>query len=380
MSWAKEFGTSIFTKITVAANKAGALNLAQGFPDFDGPESIKNAAIQAIQKGGNQYAPSTGIPGLRKALSRRYKEKYDVHYDTDTEVTVVSGATEAIYLTIQSLHTAGDEIITFAPFYDSYLACAKLCGVKIKTVELSGDNWGFNVEDVEKQIGPKTKSILVNTPHNPTGKVFDLDEMKILADIARKHDLLVITDEVYEELVFDEHKHISMASLPGMKSRTITMSSAAKNFSMTGWKIGYICAPEHLAREIRAVHQFIVFCSATPLQYGIEHALSLGADYYDTYLREYRERRDLLCSILTQAQFKVYRPMGTYFIIADYSAISDKPDLEFAEWMIENKGVAAIPTSPFYLDQEKARREKRQLRFAFCKGVETLRLAAEKLN
>lgn len=386
MSWSQKFGKSIFSEITELAIKHKAINLAQGFPDFDGPEEMKAEACAAINGdqetgiGMNQYAPSIGVPILREKLAKRYRERFGLNYSEQDEITVVSGCTEAIFVTIMALHGRGDEIVTFEPFYDSYEAVAEIAGVSIRPVRLHAPDWNFKLEDLEAAITNKTKSIILNTPHNPTGKVFTQSEMEAIAGLAKKHDLIVITDEVYEELLFDGHQHFAMASLPGMRERTVVMSSAAKTFSMTGWKIGYILAPQELSREIRTIHQFVVFCSATPLQYGIARALDFGEAYYKDYIEGYTRRRDLLCEVLNGYGFDVYKPQGSYFIVAGYDKLSSLPDREFCEQLIKEVGVAAIPTSPFYQDKDDAARNVRQLRFAFCKDEQTIREAGKLLT
>jgi len=367
-----QFGTSIFTTMTQAANRSGAVNLAQGFPNFDGPNAIKEAAIEAIRGNFNQYAPSHGIPRLRELLGARVLKTSGIVYDPETEITVFSGATEALFCAFQAFLMPGDEIIAFAPFFDCYPAGAFSAGAKLVEVALRAPEWTFSAADLEAKVTPRTRAILVNTPHNPTGRVFSKEEMETIASFAKKHDLLVITDEVYEELVFDGEAFTRMAALADMRERTIVISSSAKTFSFTGWKIGYAFAPPALTKELRAVHQFTVFCSATPLQAGVCRALELGHEYYDQLRREYQERRDFLCNGLKKLGFKFRQPEGTYFVVADYSAMSDLPDKEFSLWLTEVKKVAVIPTSVFYNDPEDAAKKQNYVRFAFCKDLKTL--------
>ncbi len=377
--WSK-FGTSIFTTMTQAAIKHDAVNLAQGFPNFDGPDAIKEAAIKSIQGNFNQYAPSTGIPRLRELLSARMEKTSGLTYSPGTEITVFSGATEALFCSFLAFLSHGDEILTFAPYFDCYPAGAFAAGAKLVEIPLRTPDWTFTKEDLASRVTPKTRAILVNTPHNPTGRVFTRSEMNMIADVAKEHDLLVITDEVYEELVFDNLAFTRMATLPGMRERTVVISSTAKTYSLTGWKIGFTYAPPHLTNELRAVHQFTVFCAATPLQAGICAALELNDNYYETLRREYQERRDFLCDGLKSIGFKFHKPEGTYFAVADYSHMSDLTDQDFAMWLTETKKVAVIPTSVFYNNPAEAATKQRYVRFAFCKDLATLKTGLERLR
>lgn len=374
------FGTSIFSTMTQLANRSGAINLAQGFPDFDGPQTIKDAAIAAIQNGPNQYAPSTGLPVLRELLAQRCTARTGLIFNPETEVTIFSGATEAIFCAFQAFFEPGDEILAFAPYFDCYPPAAYGTGAKIVGVDLQPPEFTFSEALLQAAISKKTRGILINSPHNPTGRVLTTDELNIIRKVVLQHDLLVLTDEVYEELVFAPAKHISFATLPQMAERTITISSTSKTYSMTGWKVGYAFAPAALTKTMRAVHQFTVFCSASPLQAGMTAALKLKEDYFSTFRRDYQERRDLLFNILTTAGFSCLPPQGSYFILANYSKLSDKPDLEFTRWLTEEVKVAAVPISVFYDDQVAAAKTLRYVRFAFCKGLATLRAAEEKFK
>ena len=374
------FGTSIFSLMTQAANHYGAVNLAQGFPNFDGPSEIKEAAVAAIRGSFNQYAPSIGLPRLRNLLSERMIKTSGLAYDPETEITVFSGATEALFCSFQAFFNPDDEIITFAPFFDCYPAGAFSAGAKIIEVQLNAPNWTFSLDDLALKLTKKTKAILINTPHNPTGRVFSREELTILSQFAQKNDLLVITDEVYEELIFDDTEVTRLASLPGMRERTITISSTAKTFSFTGWKVGFAYAPKHLTEALRRVHQFTVFCSATPLQMGMCRALELGAEYYDSLRREYTERRNKLCSGLKSLGYKFLLPKGTYFVVADYGHVSDLADHEFALWLCESKKVAVIPTSVFYENPKVVSLKQKYVRLAFCKDLETIETALSHLS
>jgi aspartate/methionine/tyrosine aminotransferase len=377
--WNK-FETSIFSVMTQKAIAAGAVNLAQGFPDFDGPDVIKKAAIDAIMGSLNQYAPAPGLPVLRQKIAAFQKDTKSLSYNPDTEVTVFTGATEAIFCTMQALLDPGDEIIAFEPFYDSYPASAYAAGAKLVGVPLSAPTWSFSESELAAKITTKTRAIIVNTPHNPTGKVFTHDELKVIADLAKKHDLLVFTDEVYEQLVYGSAKHVSLAAFPGMAERTITISSTSKTFSMTGWKVGYAFASPEITKLLRSVHQFTVFCTATPLQAGMIKAFELDKSYYEELRKDYLAKRNLLVKILHKNSFKCLPPDGSYFIVADYSAVSSKNDLDFANWLTETIKVATIPTSVFYNKPAEVREKQRYVRFAFCKGEATLLEAGKKLE
>lgn len=378
LDW-KAFETSIFSEISQLAQKHNAVNLAQGFPDFDGPKEVKDAAIAAIQDGFSQYAPSYGILELRRSLAQRQKKLYGVNYVPEDEITVFSGATEALFCSIVGLCSPGDEIICFEPFYDSYPAAAMLAGATLKTVPLKAPDWTFEPKDLADAISSRTKLLILNTPHNPTGKVFNRDELKIIAELVIRHNITVITDEVYEELVFSPARHFPLITLPGMRDRTVCISSFSKTFSLTGWKVGYAFAPKHLSKFIRIPHQYTVFCSATPLQWGMVAALELGDDYFHLFREEYAKRRVALYEMLRKHGFECRLPAGSYFIMADYSALSDEEDYEFAVRLIQEAGVAAIPVSSFYNDKIKAKRELRYLRFGFCKDLKTIINADKKL-
>jgi N-succinyldiaminopimelate aminotransferase len=372
-------GTSIFSVMTQKAQAAQAINLAQGFPDFDGPDAIKEAAIGAIRSGHNQYAPAFGIAPLRASLARHQAKRTGVSYDPDQEVTVFSGATEAIYCALQAILEAGDEIIALEPFYDSYPAAAYAAGARLVGVPLTSD-WRLEPESLERAVSHRTRAMIINTPHNPSGKVLNQAEMDAIRDVAIRHNLIVIMDEVYEELVYAPSRHISMAALADMRERTITISSTSKTFSFTGWKVGYAFASPELTRMLRAVHQFTVFCSATPLQHGMVAAFDLAEDYFEELRADYQKKRDLLVSALKDSGFRCTTPAGTYFAIADYRGISDLDDVAFCDWLIQKVKVAAVPLSAFYSDQSRASREVGHVRFAFCKGMNTLEEAASRLK
>ncbi len=370
------FGTTIFTEMTALAERHDAVNLGQGFPNFDGPDILKEAAIQAIRGHHNQYCRMIGKPELNTAIAAHQKRFYDLDVDPTLEVTVTNGATEALFATFQALFEVGDEIIFFEPFYDSYRACIAMAGGVERLVTLRSPDFSYDPDELERAINPKTRAILLNTPHNPTGKVFSRSELEHIAELARRYDLLVIADEVYEHLVF-EGEHLPIATLPGMRDRTITISSTGKTFSMTGWKIGYTCASEALTAAIRTAHQFITFCNSAPFQPAMAEALMIEDEFFDQLLVEYRERRDRLCAGLADVGFGVRPPAGTYFVLADIRPLGFDDDVEFCRMLPAAVGVAAIPPTAFYVNKSAGRH---LVRFAFCKTLDILDEAIRRLG
>jgi N-succinyldiaminopimelate aminotransferase len=371
------FGTTIFTEMTRLAQLHGAINLSQGFPDFDGPDLAKDAAIAAIRDGHGQYARMSGAAELHAALSEKYRRDWGLEYAVDSELTVTSGATEAIFAAIQGVCDPGDEVVLFEPYYDSYKASVVMAGAVPRVVALRGPDWTLDRDEVRAAFTRATRAILLNTPHNPTGKVFSPDELAFLAGLCRERDVLCITDEVYEHLVY-EGRHTPMATLPGMRERTITISSFGKTFSLTGWKIGWAAGPPELAGAVRAAHQFITFATATPLQQGAAVALArAGEGYYRNLLGGYREKRDFLVRELQRIGFRVASPAGAYFVCADFRPFGFDDDQAFVRHLIEKVGVAAIPPSVFYDRPELGRW---YVRFAFCKKMETLEAAVKRLE
>lgn len=371
------FGESIFTPISRRAHEAGAINLGQGFPDFDGPPFIVEAAIEAIRAGHNQYAPSHGVARLREAVATRAERDHGLAFDSDREVTIFSGATEALFSSIMALVDRGDEVVVFEPFYDSYPACVAMAGGTCKFVSLEHPDFALDPARLEAAVGPRTKLIILNTPMNPCGKVFTRDELGVVAEVAVRHDAYVLSDEVYEHLTFDGAEHIPIATLPGMRERVLTISSTGKTFSMTGWKVGWALGAPPIAAAIRAAHQFVTFCTATPFQHAMAAALEQADDYFAEFREDYRTRRDLLVEVLEGAGFSVVAPRGTYFALADASGLGCTDDRAFVEHMIDTVGVAAIPPSYFYRDRHAGRN---LLRFAFCKRRDALREAGERLR
>ncbi len=370
------FGTTIFTEMTRLAAEHGAVNLAQGFPDFDGPEFVKDAAIAAIRRGHGQYARMSGIPEIHAALAAKYRRDYGLDYAADTEFTVTSGATEAIFAAIQGTCEPGDEVVLFEPYYDSYRASVAMASAVPRFVTLRAPGWSLDPDELARAFTPKTRAILLNTPHNPTGKVFSREDLDLVSELCREHDVLCITDEVYEHILYDG-EHVPMATLPGMRERTITISSFGKTFSLTGWKIGWAAAPPALTAAVRAAHQFITFATATPLQHAAAAALATGPDYYRDLAASYRRRRDYLVAELSGLGFRVDPPAGTYYVCADFRPLGFEDDVAFCRYLIEDVGVAAIPPSAFY---ENTRYGKTYARFAFCKKEETLREAVSRLS
>jgi N-succinyldiaminopimelate aminotransferase len=375
----KPFGTTIFSEMTALALKHGAINLSQGFPDFEGPGEMLDAAVDALRSGDNQYARSMGHPRLVEAVARHQERYYDLRLDPLTEITVFSGATEGIASSLLGLLNPGDEVILFEPFYDSYPACVAMAGAVPRYCTLHFPDFSLDADDLASLFNDKTRLLLLNTPHNPTGKVFSRDELAAIAELCIKHDVIVLTDEVYEHLVFDGAEHVPMATLPGMRERTLSLSSAGKTFSFTGWKVGWATGPVPLVAAAQAAHQFVTFATATPLQVAVGHALDhLGEDYYREFNAEYSERRRFLLDALEAAGLNPAPPQGTYFVLADFTSIHDGDDRAFVRQLIEEKGVAAIPPSVFYKAHPEA--GARLVRFAFCKRMETLRAAAERLG
>ncbi len=370
------FGSTIFTEMSRLAAERGAINLGQGFPDFDGPDFVKEAAVAAIRAGHGQYARMFGVPELNKSIARRFAADSGLEVDADAEVTVTSGCTEALASTFLGLVEPGSEIILFEPYYDSYRACVAMAGAEARFVTLRPPDFAVDADALRSAFSSRTRAILVNTPHNPTGKVFSRPELELIAGLCREHDVLAITDEVYERMVY-EGAHVHLAALPGMRERTVTLSSLGKTFSLTGWKVGWAIAPPALTAGVRAAHQFVTFATATPLQHGAVAALQAPEEYYEVLLREYRARRDLLADGLADLGFDVFRPQGTYFVLADHTAFGYDDDNVFCRWLIEEAGVAAIPPSAFYHDPADGRR---LVRFAFCKSEPVLRSALQRLQ
>ncbi len=371
------FGSTVFSDITRRAVETGAINLGQGFPNFDGPEFVKEAAIAAIRAGHGQYAPSAGIPELTTVIAERFSVATGLSgVDPGSNVTVTSGCTEALAATFIGLLEPGDGVVLIEPTYDAYPVGVALAGAVPSYVTLRPPGFELVATDLEAAVDDRTKAIVVNTPHNPTGRVFTRSELEMIADLCRRHDLVAITDEVYEHMVF-EGEHVSLAQLPGMWVRTVTLSSLGKTFSLTGWKIGWAVAPPHLTAGVRAAHQFLTFATATPLQHAAATALRAPRSYFSDLVASYRTKRDLLAEGLDGIGLRVFVPEGTYFMMADHSRFGLGDDVAFVNHLIDSVGVAAIPPSAFYHQKSDA---KDLVRFAFCKDEATLKEAIERLR
>jgi N-succinyldiaminopimelate aminotransferase len=370
------YSSTIFAEMSALAVSTGSLNLGQGFPDSDGPDSIKRAAIRAIEEGHNQYPPAIGIPALRSAIARHQKRYYGLDFDPDTEILVTAGATEAIAACLLSLCENGDEVIMFEPYYDSYAACTAMAGAQRRVVQLHAPDWTFVPEELENAVNKRTRLILLNTPHNPTGKVFSTAELQLIADVCVRHDLVAVTDEVYEHLVF-ESPHVSLATLPGMADRTITVSSAAKSFSFTGWKVGWACARPELIAAIRTAKQYLTFVNAAPFQYAIAEGLNDNDDYLLEASLVLKGKRDFLAAGLREVGLEVFDSQGTFFLTTDISPLTNEDGYAFCRALPERCGVVAIPSSVFYDDKDAGRQ---LVRWMFSKRSEALEEAVERLG
>ena len=378
----RPFGTSIFAEMSALAVRTGAVNLGQGFPDTDGPPEMLEAAVAALRGGRNQYPPGPGIPELRAAIAEHQRRFWDLSYDPDGEVLVTAGATEAIAASLMALCEPGDEVVCFEPFYDSYAACVALAGAVRRPVTLRpgpDGRYGFDPDELRAAFSPRTRLVLLNTPHNPTGKVFTRDELVLIAELAQEFDAVAVTDEVYEHLVFTDASgpHVPMATLPGMASRTLRISSAGKTFSCTGWKIGWVSGPRALVAAVMRVKQFLTYVNGGPFQPAVTVALGLSNEYYEGFRGDLQAKRDLLVAGLTQAGFGVLPPEGTYFVTADITGLGGRDGIEFCLGLPERAGVVAVPSQVFYDNVEAGRH---LVRFAFCKRPEVLREAATRLE
>ena len=370
------FGTTIFAEMSALAVETGAINLGQGFPDTDGPAVIAEAAIDAIRSGVNQYPPGPGIPELRQAVSEHQSRFYCLDYDADREVLVTAGATEAIAAALLALCEVGDEVVTFEPYYDSYGACIAMAGATRRVVTLSPPEYSFDIDRLAAAITPKTRLVLLNSPHNPTGKVFSPGELASIAELCVARDVLAVTDEVYEHLVFDG-RHLPLATFPGMRERTVTISSGGKTFSFTGWKVGWACGPPELVDAVRTAKQFLTYVNAAPFQPAIAIGLRLGDEYFIALRDDLRAKRDRLSHGLQDAGFTVFLPAGTYFVTADVRPFGTNDGMSFCRALPERCGVVAVPNVVFYDDVHAGRS---LIRFAFCKRTDVLDEAVARLK
>ena len=371
-------GTTIFGEMSALAVATDSVNLGQGFPDIDGPREVLDAAIAAINGGQNQYPPLIGVPTLRSAIAEHQQRFYGIAVDPDTEVLVTCGASEALAATLIALLDTGDEVVTFEPTYDMYPACAAMSGATIRPVTLRPPAYAADIDEVRAAINPRTKLILLNTPHNPTGKVFTRDEMIAISELAIEHGLSVVTDEVDEHLVFDAREHIAMATLPGMRERTITISSGGKTFNTTGWKVGWVVGPAALVAAVRTAKQYLTYVHSGPFQPAIAVGLRLPDAFFVEIGADLQAKRDRLCAGLAENGFDVFRPSGTYFVTVDIRPLrSDGDGYAFCRDLPHRCGVVAIPNEVFYTDR---RRGRHLVRFAFCKRFEVLDEAVSRLK
>ncbi|MGC0401740.1 N-succinyldiaminopimelate aminotransferase [Streptomyces sp. SAI-126] len=375
-----EFGTTIFAEMSALALQTGSINLGQGFPDTDGPEEVREAAVRALRDGrGNQYPPGPGIPELRTAIAAHQERRYGLAYDPDIEVLVTAGATEAIAAALLALVEPGDEVVAFEPYYDSYAACIAMAGGTRVPVTLRPHDGSFrlDLDELRAAVTDRTRLLLINTPHNPTGTVLTREELTAIAELAVERDLLVVTDEVYEHLVFDEAEHLPLATFPGMRERTVSIGSAGKTFSFTGWKVGWITAAPGLVSAVRSAKQYLTYVSSGPFQYAVAEALALPDSYFAAFREDMLAKRDLLAAGLADAGFEVFRPAGTYFITTDIRPLGESDGFAFCRALPERAGVVAIPNAVFYDDREAG---APFVRFAFCKQTAVLEEAVTRLK
>ena len=373
---------TVFSEMSALALRTGALNLGQGFPDVDGPPSVIAAAVSALEHGANQYAPGIGVPALRQAVARHQERHYGLDLDPDRQVVVTTGATEGIAAALLGLIDPGDEVIVLEPYYDSYVAMITMCGGVRRPVTLRAPDYRLDADALRAAVGPRARAVLLNSPHNPTGTVLTRAELAAVAEVAIEHDLVVITDEVYEHLVFDGNEHVPLATLPGMFERTLTLSSAGKSYSFTGWKVGWATGPEPLVQAVLAAKQWLTFTSGAPLQPAVAHALDHEPAWPAALAKDLQERRDLLCAGLAEAGLTPRVPEGTYFATTDIGHLGWADGREFCLALPERAGVVAIPSQAFYDDLDEGRQ---LVRWAFCKERDVIaegvrRLAAADLT
>jgi aspartate/methionine/tyrosine aminotransferase len=371
-----QFTESVIREMTRLAIRHGAVNLAQGFPDFPAPVDLKRAAIEAIEADHNQYSITWGTRPFRDAIAAKYLRTYGLEVDPEREITVSCGATEGMAASLLATTNPGDEVIVFEPFYESYHPDTLLCGAVRKLVTLHTPDWHFDPAELRRAFSHRTKAIIVNTPHNPTGKVFTREELLLIASLCQEFDALAITDEIYEHIIYDGLQHIPMITLPGMRDRTILVNSLSKTFSVTGWRVGWVIAAPGLTETIRKVHDFLTVNAATPLQYAGTIALNEQHGYFNTLPQVYAGRRQAAIQMLEAAGFHCYEPGGAYYVMTDISRFNARDDVSFARHMVENVGVAAVPGSSFYVEKSAG---FTQMRFCFCKNYETLMLAGQRL-
>jgi len=374
---AARFTESVIREMTRLANLHGAVNLSQGFPDFPAPEEVKEAARRAISGDINQYAITWGARSLREAIAAKFTRLYGVPVDPEREVTVTCGSTEAMIATLLAVLDPGDEVVVLEPFYENYGPDAVLSGAVPRFVKMRPPDWEFDRDELRRAFSAKTRAIIVNTPNNPTGKVFTREELEFIAGLCREHDALAITDEIYEHILYDGAVHIPMAALPGMAERTVTINGMSKTYGVTGWRVGWALAPAVLTAAIRKVHDFLTVGAASPLQEAGAIALALPDEYYRALASAYTRRRDRLVPMLQRAGFRTHAPRGAYYVMTEIDGLGWDDDVAFARHLVEDVGVAVVPGSSFYRDPADGRR---QVRFAFCKKDATLDEAERRLS
>jgi aspartate/methionine/tyrosine aminotransferase len=378
---AAQFTESVIREMTRLARKHNAINLSQGFPDFPAPPAIKQAAAAAIDRDINQYAITWGSPRLREAIAADFTRRHGLPVDPETQVTVCCGSTETMMATMLGIVDPGDEVIVFEPFYENYGPDAILSGATPRFVPLREPDWSFDPDELAAAFSNRTRAIIINTPNNPTGKVFTREELQVIARLCQKWDVVAITDEIYEHILYDGTEHIPLATLDGMAERTVTINSMSKTFSVTGWRVGWAISPAPLAVGIRKVHDFLTVGAPAPLQEAAAFALHLDEAYYRDLSAHYADRRDRLLAVLERSGFTCYKPSGAYYIMTDISAFGfgsdvEFGDIEFTKYLVQEIGVAGVPGSSFYRDPARARTK---LRFCFCKRDETLDEAERRL-
>jgi len=373
------FGSTIFAEMTALATRTGAINLGQGFPDYDGPSEVLDAAIDAIRSGRNQYPPGPGVLELREAISEHQQRFWNLEYDPDGEILVTAGATEALAGALLGLLETGDEVVVLEPMYDSYQACIALAGAVARPVTLRPPEYGFDPEELRRAVTAKTRVILINSPHNPTGAVLDDEQLRTIAEIAIERDLIVVSDEVYEHIVFDGSAHRSIATFPGMRERTLVISSGGKTFNTTGWKVGWVCGPASLVSAVRAAKQFLTYVSSGPFQPAIAVGLRLPDAYFADLASDLQSKRDRLVAGLHSAGFEVFEPRGTYFVTVDIRGLRPDGDgFAFCRELPDLCGVVGVPNVVFY-DRSHEHEGRHMVRFAFCKRPESIDEAVTRL-
>jgi aspartate/methionine/tyrosine aminotransferase len=371
------FTESVIREMTRLAVRHQAINLAQGFPDFPAPAALKQAAHDAIDADVNQYAITWGAKPFRDAIAAKYQLTYGMEVDPEREVTVCCGATEGMVASLLAILDPGDEVVLFEPFYENYGPDTQLCGAQSRYVSLRAPDWTFDREELRRAFNPRTKAIILNSPNNPTGKVFTREELEYIAALCQEFDVLAITDEIYEHILYDDAVHIPIATLPGMRERSVLVNSMSKTYSVTGWRVGWVLAPSDLSNSIRKVHDFLTVGAAAPLQQAGVYALGQGEQYYRHLAEEYRERRDYIVDALQEAGFQCLIPRGAYYVMTDISSFGFADDVAFVQHLITHAGIAAVPGGSFYSQNGRG---SQQVRFCFCKKYETLEAARQKLR